>query len=182
MNQIVKKFKRNRIFDFAKQRRKIKCVCFHSFFRKETNKQKQNKFKVEKSDWCFICREHHSIIYWHISMSKSTRKFSKNVFFPLLFQMISSVKFLLLLLLWNDTKFSPINLNMVKIEHQKTRRSLVDLFWSGHPPKIRERWNQLAARCLTLLFINLSLWILAALAFKIVEGGLESSFKCGNSI
>jgi len=82
LNQIVKKFKRNRIFDFAKQRRKIKCVCFHSFFRKETNKQKQNKFKVEKSDWCFICREHHSIIYWHISMSKSTRKFSKNVFFP----------------------------------------------------------------------------------------------------
>ena len=53
--------------------------------------------------------------------------------------------------------------------------------WSSFPGKWRDRWNRLAAGCLALLFINVSVWILAALTFKIVEGGLESSFKCGKN-
>ena len=150
------------------------------FVKKQINKNKINSKSKSLIDVLFA--ENTTQLFTDTFRCQSQPENFQRMFFFLLFQMLSWVKFFLLLLLWNDTKFSPINLNMVKIEHQKTRRSLVDLFWSGHPPKIGERWNQLAARCLTLLFINLSLWILAALAFKIVEGGLESSFKCGNSI
>ena len=53
--------------------------------------------------------------------------------------------------------------------------------WSQYPTSYREKMSKLIARCLTLLFINFSIWILAALTFKIIEGGLESTFKCGKN-
>ena len=59
------------------------------------------------------------------------------------------------------------------------RKWIFDVWSRPFPGNGRECWNRLLAQCLALLFINLSVWILAAMTFKIVEGGIESSYKCG---
>jgi hypothetical protein len=38
------------------------------------------------------------------------------------------------------------------------------------------------ARSFALVFLNLSLWMAAALAFKVAEGDQESAFKCGKGL
>jgi len=41
------------------------------------------------------------------------------------------------------------------------------------------QWRSIAAKLLVSFFLNITLWVCAGLLMKFLEGGLESTYKCG---